>query len=63
MSTFSKQASGYFVETYANLLLSIGYILVKEDHLSDNWCFLVISIVIDSDRGHCYVHLKKINLR
>ena len=24
---------------------------------------LVISIVIDSDRGHCYEHLKKINLR
>ena len=25
--------------------------------------FFVISIVIDSDRGHCYEHLKKINLR
>ena len=25
----------------------------------DNKHFLVISIVIDSDRGHCYEHLKK----
>ena len=24
--------------------------------LRDNWHFLVISIVIDSDRGHCYKH-------
>ena len=25
--------------------------------------FLVISMVIDSDRGHCYEHLKKMNFR
>ena len=25
-----------------------------------NYHFLIISIVIDSDRGHCYKHLKKI---
>ena len=29
----------------------------------DNKCFLVISILIDSDRGHCYEHFKKINLQ
>ena len=28
-----------------------------------NQQFLVISIVIDSDRGHCCEHLKKINLQ
>ena len=29
------------------------------DRVFENWHFLVISIVIDSDRGHCYEHLKK----
>ena len=27
--------------------------------LTFNWKFLVSSIVIDSDRGHCYEYLKK----
>ena len=31
--------------------------------LTFNQQFLVISIVIDTDRGHCYEHLKKIKMK
>ena len=33
------------------------------DHPVINRSLLVISIVIESDRGHCYGHFKKINVR
>ena len=48
------------VET--SLFLKIIYLLLYIYDLGsygENWRFLVISIVIDSDRGHCYEHLKK----
>ena len=33
------------------------------DRSISNYRFLVISIVVDADRGHCWEHLKKVNLR
>ena len=36
---------------------------LKGDRWPINGCFLDFSIIIDSDRGHCCEHLKKISLR
>ena len=45
------------------MLIETGRVLSLRGPYGGKYVFLVISIVIDSDRGHCWEHLKEINLQ